>query len=111
MSDSEPITIDHFAKVELRTARVLDVQPHPDADRLWVLSIDGGDEKRSIVAGIRGHYTCDELLGRTVVVIWNLEPAVIRGVESQGMLLAVEDAGVVRVLGPDGKVAPGCRVR
>ncbi|HIO65862.1 MAG TPA: hypothetical protein EYN40_04130, partial [Planctomycetes bacterium] len=59
--------------------------------------------------GVRAHYTRDELLGRTIMVVWNLQPATIRGETSQGMLLAVEDEGVVRLIGPDGKVAPGSR--
>ncbi|MGB1662174.1 MAG: methionine--tRNA ligase subunit beta [Planctomycetota bacterium] len=105
-----PITFDDFTKVELRTAKVLEVEPHPKADRLWLLKIDGGDEQRQIVAGVRSHYTADELLGKTIVVVWNLQPATIRGVESKGMLLAVQDGEVVRLLGPDGKVSPGCRV-
>jgi methionyl-tRNA synthetase len=106
-AETDLISIDDFARVQLRTAKVLEVEPHPKADRLWLLTIDGGDEKRQIVAGVRAHYTRDELLGRTIMVVWNLQPATIRGVESRGMLLAVEDAGVVRLIGPDGKVAPG----
>lgn len=105
-----PITFDDFTKVELRTAKVLEVEPHPKADRLWLLKIDGGEEQRQIVAGVRSHYTADELLGKTIIVVWNLQPATIRGVESKGMLLAVQDGEVVRLLSPDGKVAPGCRV-
>lgn len=105
------ISIDDFAKVQLRTAKVLQVEPHPKADKLWLLTVDGGGETRQIVAGVRAHYTQAELKGRSIVVVWNLQPATIRGVESRGMLLAVEDQGVVRVLGPDGKVAPGCQVR
>lgn len=105
------ITIDDFAKVQLRTAKVLQVEPHPKADKLWLLTVDGGGETRQIVAGVRAHYTQEELRGATIVVVWNLQPATIRGVESHGMLLAVEDQGVVRLLGPDGKVAPGCLVR
>jgi len=90
-SETDLISIDDFARVQLRTATVLDVAPHPKADRLWLLTIDGGDEKRQIVAGVRAHYTRDELLGRTIMVVWNLQPATIRGETSQGMLLAVED--------------------
>ena len=105
-----PISFDDFMNVELRTAKVLEVEPHPKADRLWLLKIDGGDEQRQIVAGVRSHYTAAELLGATIVVVWNLQPATIRGVESKGMLLAVQDGEVVRLLGPDGKVAAGCRV-
>ena len=110
-SDDIPtINFDDFTKVELRTAKVLEVEPHPKADRLWLLTIDGGTEKRQIVAGVRAHYTRDELKGKTIVVVWNLEPATIRGVESRGMLLAVADEGVGRLRGPEGMVAPGCRV-
>ena len=87
------------------------MEPHPDADRLWLLTIDGGEETRQIVAGVRDHYSEDDLKGRTIVVVWNLQPATIRGVESRGMLLAVQDGDVVSLLGPDNKVAPGSRVR
>ncbi|MEC9477427.1 MAG: methionine--tRNA ligase subunit beta [Planctomycetota bacterium] len=110
-AENPVISIDDFAKVQLRTAKVLQVEPHPKADKLWLLTVDGGGETRQIVAGVRAHYTQEELKGRSIVVVWNLQPATIRGVESRGMLLAVEDQGVVRLLGPDGKVAPGCQVR
>ncbi|MGE4632192.1 MAG: hypothetical protein AAEJ47_04070 [Planctomycetota bacterium] len=109
--ETDLITIDELFKVQLRTAVVLDVEPHPDADRLWLLTIDGGEETRQIVAGVRDHYSEDDLKGRTIVVVWNLQPATIRGVESRGMLLAVQDGDVVSLLGPDNKVAPGSRVR
>ncbi|MGE4602235.1 MAG: methionine--tRNA ligase subunit beta [Planctomycetota bacterium] len=110
-TDTDLITIDDLSRVQLRTALILEVEPHPDADRLWLLTIDGGGETRQIVAGVRGHYSEDELKGRTIVVVWNLQPATIRGVESRGMLLAVQDGDVISLLGPDGKVAPGSRVR
>ena len=100
-TDTDLITIDDLSRVQLRTALILEVEPHPDADRLWLLTIDGGGETRQIVAGVRG----------TIVVVWNLQPATIRGVESRGMLLAVQDGDVISLLGPDGKVAPGSRVR
>ncbi|MEE2882148.1 MAG: methionine--tRNA ligase subunit beta [Planctomycetota bacterium] len=109
-SETTLISIDDFAKVQLRTAKVLEVEPHPKADKLWLLTVDGGGETRQIVAGVRAHYTQEELKGRTIVMVWNLQPATIRGVESRGMLLAVADQDVVRLLGPDGKVAPGCQV-
>lgn len=106
----EKIQFDDFTKVELRTAKVLEAAPHPDADRLFLLQIDGGSETRQIVAGIRQHYEPEDLVGRTIVVVWNLEPAVIRGQESQGMLLAVQDEDVVSVLSPDREIRPGRRV-
>jgi methionyl-tRNA synthetase len=69
-------------------ATVTAAEPHPNADRLLVLRVDLGGEQRQIVAGIRAHYPPETLVGRQVVVVANLEPAMLRGVESQGMLLA-----------------------
>ncbi len=105
------ITIDDFKKVELRVGKVVDVQPHPNADRLLVLKVDLGAEQRQLVAGIRPWYPPESLVGKQVVVVANLEPAVLRGVESQGMLLATQDAAGVSVLGPDRPVEPGSGVR
>jgi len=105
------ITFDDFLKVELRTARVLEAREHENADRLLVLKVDLGEMgERQIVAGIRGHYAPEDLVGRTVVVVANLEPAKIRGEESQGMMLAVVAGDTVRVLSPDGAVDPGLKV-
>jgi methionyl-tRNA synthetase len=104
------ITIDEFRKVELRTAKVLDVQPHPNADRLFVVQVEVGAEKRQIVAGIRGHYTAEQLVGKTIVLAANLQPAMLRGVESQGMLLAVRDGDRVVALTTDQAVATGLLV-
>jgi methionine--tRNA ligase beta chain len=104
------ITIDDFAKVDLRTAEVLAAEAHPNADRLLVLRVKMGDEERQLVAGIRAHYEPEALVGKTIVIVANLQPATLRGVESQGMLLAVKDGDRVCVLGPDGPVASGLRV-
>lgn len=82
------IEFKDFEKLDLRVAEVLDVQPHPDADKLYVLQIDLGDEKRQIVAGVKEYYKPQELKGKKIVVVANLKPAKLRGVESQGMLLA-----------------------
>ncbi|MFQ5654374.1 MAG: hypothetical protein ACE5GW_06555 [Planctomycetota bacterium] len=98
-----------FSRLEIRAAKVVAVDPHPRADRLYVLTIDGGEE-RCIVAGIRPWYAPEELLGKTIAVVWNLEPATIRGVESQGMLLAAQDDDTVSVLTPDRGVTPGSKV-
>jgi len=110
MSDTPQITIDDFAKIDLRTAEVLTAEAHPNADRLLVLRIRLGEEERQLVAGIRAWYAPEDLVGRTIVVVANLQPATLRGVESQGMLLAVRDGDGVRVLKPDGDVASGLRV-
>lgn len=105
------ITIDDFRKVELRIGRVLSVEPHPNADRLFVLKVDLGTEQRQLVAGIRASYPDPfALVGRDVVVVANLEPAKLRGIESQGMLLAAQDAEGISVLRPDRPVAPGSPV-
>ena len=105
------ITIEEFAKIELRVATIKAAEPHPNADRLLVLKIDLGTEERQLVAGIRTHYTPEELIGKQIVVIANLQPATLRGVESQGMLLAASDGEHVIVLSPEKLVAPGAKVR
>ena len=105
------ITIDEFGKVELRVATIKAAEPHPKADRLLVLKIDLGTEERQLVAGIRAHYTPDELIGKQIVVVANLQPAMLRGVESQGMLLAASDGEQVIVLSPEKPIASGARVK
>ena len=105
------ITIEQFGAVELRVATVKSAEPHPNADRLLVLRVDLGGEDRQLVAGIRAHYDPAALVGRQVVVVANLEPAKLRGVESQGMILAASDGNRVVLLRPDESVDPGAVVR
>lgn len=81
------ITIDDFAKVELKVGTITECKPHPKADRLLVEQIDLGDEVRQVVSGIAEHYKPEELVGKQVIVVTNLKPVKLRGVESQGMLL------------------------
>jgi methionyl-tRNA synthetase len=104
------ISIEDFRKVELKIATVKSAEPHPNADKLMVLQVDLGDEQRQIVAGIRNHYEPGELVGKQIVVVANLEPAKLRGLESQGMLLAASDEARVIVLTPEKSVQPGARV-
>jgi tRNA-binding protein len=104
------ITIDDFRKVELKVATIKAAEPHPNADRLMVLQVDLGDEQRQICAGIRNHYTPDELIGKQIVVVANLETAKLRGMESQGMLLAASDDGRVIILTPEKSVQSGSKV-
>ena len=104
------ITIDDFRKVELKIATVKSAEPHPNADRLMVLKVDLGGEERQICAGIRNHYAPEELIGKQIVVVANLETAKLRGMESQGMLLAASDDGRVIVLTPEKSVQPGAKV-
>lgn len=104
------ISIDEFRKLELRIGTVRTAAPHPNADRLVVLQVDLGDEQRQICAGIRDHYTPEELTGKQVVIVANLETAKLRGLESQGMLLAASDGGRVVILTPEKPVETGAKV-
>lgn len=106
------VSFDDVTKLGLVTAKVLECDKVEGADKLLVMKIDLGGEERQIVAGIAPWYKPEELLGKTIVVVANMVPATIRGVESRGMLLAasVGDDENVRVLTVDGDVPPGCKV-
>ena len=105
------ISIDDFAKVELKTAEVLEVEKVEGADKLLKLQIKVGEENRQIVAGIAEHYSPEELVGKKIVVVANLKPAVIRGVESNGMLLAISTKDSVILVTPeDTDVPSGLRI-
>ena len=102
---------DLFSNIDLRAAKIIDVKDHPDAEKLLILQIDLGEiGKRVIVAGIKNHYSKEELKGKNIVVITNLKPAKIRGIKSNGMLLAATDSkGIVSLLNPN-DVQPGSKV-
>jgi methionyl-tRNA synthetase len=104
------ISIEDFRKVELKIATVKSAEPHPNADRLLVLQVDLGSEQRQICAGIRNHYNPEDLVGKQVVIVANLETAKLRGLESQGMLLAASDDDRVIVLTPEKPVQVGAKV-
>jgi methionyl-tRNA synthetase len=106
------IQYDDFAKLDLRVATVLECKPHPNADKLLVLQIDLGTEKRQICAGLRQHYQPEQLVGKQIIVVQNLEPRTMRGEPSQGMLLAATDTatGKVIVITVAGEVAAGSKV-
>src|ERR1700752_2640890 len=95
------ISIDDFRKIELKVATIKSAEAHPNADKLLVLQIDLGGEQRQICAGIRNSYTPEELVGKQIIVVANLETAKLRGLESQGMLLAASDEGRVGILAPE----------
>jgi methionyl-tRNA synthetase len=106
------ITIQEFGQMELKVGRVVSVDEHPQADKLIILRVDVGEEEpRTLVAGLKPYYEPEELEGKLIVVVTNLEPARLRGVESQGMLLAAQDGEKVKVLTVDEEVAPGSKVR
>ena len=104
-------TIDDFRKLEFKVAQIKEVVEHPNADKLFVMKVDTGTEVRQVVAGIRRSYTPEQLVGKRVVLVANLDPALIRGVESQGMLLAASDEVGVSVLSPDRDVVVGSMVK
>ncbi|NOY81470.1 MAG: methionine--tRNA ligase [Kiritimatiellaeota bacterium] len=106
----EQIDLETFGRMQLRTAVVLEAERVEGAKKLLKLRIDLGDEQRQLVAGVAEHYRPEELTGKTIVVVANLKPAVIRGVESQGMLLAAKAGKALRLLTVDGEVPPGADI-
>lgn len=104
------ISFEEFKKIELKTARVTEAEKIPKADKLLKLKVSLGDEERQLVAGVAEHYTPEELVGKTIIIVSNLQPATIRGIESQGMLLAVEDGDRLALLTTEKEISPGKRV-
>jgi methionyl-tRNA synthetase len=111
MTTKPEITYDDFAKLDLRVAKVISAREHPNAERLLLLQVQVGDVEKQIVAGIRGHYQPADLVGRLIVVVNNLQPALLRGEESNGMLLAASDAGQVVLLRPERDCPSGSLVK
>jgi methionine--tRNA ligase beta chain len=108
-----PIKYDDFAKLDLRVATVLECKPHSNADKLLVLQIElANGERRQICAGLRAYYPPEQLVGKQIVVVANLEPRTMRGEVSQGMLLAASDpaTGKVIVVSPSEPAAAGSKV-
>jgi methionyl-tRNA synthetase len=111
-SNDGKITIDDFMKVDLRVAKVLEAEKVPNSRKLVKLSIDVGTEQRTLVAGIAEAYEPEQLVGRTIVMVFNLKPAKLMGIESNGMVLAASpDGGKPTLVGFAQDVPPGTRVR
>lgn len=104
------IKFEDFKKLDLRVAKILKVEDHPNADKLYILTVSTGDSEKNIVAGIKPYYKPEELFGKTIIIIDNLEAANIRGIESHGMLLAAKDDKTLAVLAPEKEISPGGRV-
>lgn len=108
------VPFEEFEKLDIRVAKIVKIEPHPSADRLYILLVDlgPGENQRQIVAGIRKYYKMEELLGRKIVMITNLQPALIRGIESNGMLLAAvdKDNDNVCLLAPERDMKEGTKV-
>jgi len=105
------VTFEEFKRLELKVAEIKEVKDHPNADKLYVLTIDLGDKEKQIVAGIKAAYQKEDLVGKQIIVVDNLEPAVLRGVESQGMLLAASDEQGVCIILPQRKLKLGSIVK
>ena len=110
---SVPGVIDYadFSKVELRTARIVAAEKIPGATKLLKVEVMIGSERRQLVAGIAMHYAPEDLLDKTVVVVTNLKPAVLRGVKSEGMLLAATKGESLRLVTVDGNLSSGVTVK
>ncbi len=104
------ITIDDFKKIELKVARVISAERVEGSEKLLKLEVDLGDEKRQIVSGIAKSYNPEDLVGKEIIIVANLEPRSLMGLESQGMVLAAgSEAGPVLLI-PEKEVAPGTKI-
>ncbi len=112
ISDYQRIGFDKFKSVDLRVAKIIDVEQHPTTRKpMYKLTLDVGElGTRVIVAGIAGYYSKDSLLGKKIVIVANLSPRNIAGVVSDGMLLAAEDEVTVSLIVPDKDASPGSRI-
>ena len=108
-TDVDRISFEDFKRLDLRIAEVLTVEEIAGADKLYQLTVDLGDEHRTCVAGIKEHFSAEDLIGRRVVVLANLEPVTIRGVRSECMILAARGKSL-SLLEPDPRAEPGSRV-
>ena len=105
------ITFDDFLKLEIRVGKIIEACAHPDAEKLLLLKVDIGEKQIQLVAGIRTNYLPDELIGKHIAVLTNLQPRTIRGQLSQGMLLAASGSQGVSVLTLDKPAEPGSVIK
>ena len=105
------ITYEDFRKLELKVAQIKEVFEIEGATKLYRLIIDVGDKQKQIIAGIKQYYRPEDLVGKQIVIVDNLEPAVIRGIESQGMLLAASDGENLAIISPQKEIKPGSLVK
>ena len=105
------ISFEDFKKLDIRVGKVVSAEKVPDADKLIKLIFDMGDHERQVVAGIAEHYEAEELVGKEMPILINLEPRELRGFESNGMILAADADGKPVLLGPAEEVPPGSVVK
>ncbi|MEM1535140.1 MAG: hypothetical protein QW199_00845 [Candidatus Pacearchaeota archaeon] len=105
----ETISFDEWKRLKLKIGKIIEVKEHPNADKLYVLKVDLGDKKVELVAGLRQHYKPDELKGKLCIVFTNLQPATIRGIRSEGMILAAvnSDRSKIVLVGPEKEIELG----
>lgn len=105
------VSFGDFKKLEIITACIEEVRDHPDAGKLLILKINTGEATKEIIAGIKNYYSKEGLIGKNIIIVNNLEPAVIRGIESSAMLLAAQDESGISIIVPDKPVKPGSKVK
>lgn len=106
------ISFEDFKKLNIKIARIKEVKDHPNADKLYIIKLDiGSGEEREVVAGIKMAYNKEELTGKLVTMVENLAPATIRGVESNGMILAASDGQKMSLVCPDRDISTGSTVK
>lgn len=110
MESKSIINFEDFEKIDLRAGKIIEAERVENSDKLLKLQIDLGEEKRQILAGIGKVYTPEELINKTVIAIINLEPRMLMGLESQGMVLAVKDNNNLSVLVPEKEITPGSKI-
>ncbi|MFW9950779.1 MAG: methionine--tRNA ligase subunit beta, partial [Candidatus Thorarchaeota archaeon] len=106
----EIVSYEDFKKLDIRIALVEKVEAVPKADKLYKLSVDIGTEKRTLIAGLAEHYKAEQLKGKKIVILTNLEPRELRGITSEGMLLAAVDGNKVSILVPDKDIPLGAKI-
>ncbi|MGD9014468.1 MAG: hypothetical protein PVI33_00365 [Candidatus Omnitrophota bacterium] len=105
------VSLEDLRRLDIRIVRVLEIKDHPNADKLYILKIDTGEKQKQIVAGVKNFYKKEDLVDKQIVIVNNLEPAVIRGESSEGMLLAAQDTQTISILIPDRPIKDGSGVR
>jgi methionyl-tRNA synthetase len=105
------INYEDFQKLDIRIATVLEAEPVPETTKLLKLKVDIGDELRVLVAGIAETYKSEDIIGKQIPILINLEPRIIKGIESNGMILAVDVDGKAILLHPDQKIINGSKIR
>lgn len=104
------INFEEFEKVDLRVGKIIEAEKIEESEKLLKLQVDLGEEKRQILAGIAKFYAPEDLVGKSVVLVVNLEPKIMFNMESQGMILAVKDSDDLSVLVPEREIVPGSKI-